>query len=97
MTGARSLSEFQKAFPDEANCAAFLFERRWPDGIICPGCGKRRAGVHRQTSIAAGTAMHRSKLPWFWAAHLMATHSNGMGAKKRSRFLSDATTTYRQI
>src|SRR5947208_4566998 len=27
--------------------------------------------------------MHRSKLPlrvWFWAAHLMATHSNGMPA-----------------
>ena len=27
--------------------------------------------------------MHRSKLPltvWFWAAHLMATHSNGMSA-----------------
>jgi hypothetical protein len=26
---------------------------------------------------------HRSKLPltvWFWAAHLMATHSNGMSA-----------------
>ena len=28
--------------------------------------------------------MHRSKLPlttWFWAAHLMATHSNGMSAQ----------------
>jgi hypothetical protein len=27
--------------------------------------------------------MHRSKLPlttWFWAAHLMTTHSNGMSA-----------------
>jgi hypothetical protein len=27
--------------------------------------------------------MHRSKLPltvWFWGAHLMATHSNGMSA-----------------
>jgi len=42
----------------------------------CLDCG-------RQTSLAAGTAMHRSKLPltvWFWAAHLMATHSNGMSA-----------------
>jgi hypothetical protein len=42
----------------------------------CLDCG-------RQTSITAGTAMHRSKLPltvWFWAAHLMATHSNGMSA-----------------
>ena len=36
-------------------------------------------------SITAGTAMHHSKLPltaWFWAAHLMATHSNGMSARQ---------------
>ena len=29
--------------------------------------------------------MHRSKLPlttWFWAAHLMSTHSNGMSARQ---------------
>jgi DNA-directed RNA polymerase subunit RPC12/RpoP len=53
MGRARSLSEFQKAFLDEASCAAldeascaaFFFERRWPDGFICPGCGKRRAAV----------------------------------------------------
>ena len=98
MARARSLSEFQKAFPDEAGCVAFLLKRRWPDGFICPGCGERRAAVlksrprlyecldcGRQTSITAGTAMHRSKLPltaWFWAAHLMATHSNGMSARQ---------------
>ena len=43
----------------------------------------RSPNVGRQTSITAGTVMHRSKLPlrvWFWAAHLMATHSNGMSA-----------------
>jgi hypothetical protein len=42
----------------------------------CLDCG-------RQTSITAGTAMHRTKLPltaWFWAAHLMATHSDGIWA-----------------
>ena len=93
---ARSLSEFQASFPDETSCAAFLFERRWPEGFVCPACGNRRAaslksrahtyeclGCGRQTSITAGTVMHRSKLPltvWFWAAHLMATHSNGMSA-----------------
>ena len=98
MARARSLSEFQKAFSDEASCVAFLFKRRWPDGFICPGCSERRAAVlksrprlyecldcGRQTSITAGTAMHRSKLPltaWFWAAHLMATHSNGMSARQ---------------
>jgi len=44
----------------------------------CLDCG-------RQTSITAGTVMHRSKLPltaWFWAAHLMPTHSNGMSARQ---------------
>jgi len=29
MARARSLSEFQKAFTDEASCVAFLFKRRW--------------------------------------------------------------------
>jgi hypothetical protein len=40
-----SLAEFQKAFSDEADCAAFLFERRWPEGLVCPACGKRRAAA----------------------------------------------------
>src|SRR5262245_50266978 len=96
MARARSLFESQRAFPDEQSCAEFLFERRWPQGFICPACGsggaallKKRAHTYecidcgRQTSIAAGTAMHRSKLPlnvWFWAAHLMTTHSNGISA-----------------
>lgn len=40
----------------------------------CAGCG-------RQTSVTAGTIMHRTHLPlrtWFLAAHLVATHSNGI-------------------
>ena len=99
MARARSLIEFQEAFPDEAHCAGFLVKRRWPDGFVCPGCGiaGRTAalkscaytfeclGCRRQTSITAGTVMHRSKLPltvWFWAAHLMSTHSNGMSARQ---------------
>ena len=36
MAKGRSLAEFQKAFPNEAGCAAFLFRRRWPDGFVCP-------------------------------------------------------------
>ena len=96
MGRGRSLAEFQRAFADEASCAAFLFKRRWPEGFVCPACGKRRASAletcprlfecldcGRQTSLTAGTAMHRSRLPlttWFQAAHLMTTHSNGMSA-----------------
>ena len=98
MARARSLAEFKKSFSDEESCAAFLFKQRWPDGFVCPGCGERRVvglksrpRLHecldcgRQTSVTAGTTMHRSKLPlttWFWAAHLMATHSNGMSARQ---------------
>jgi len=36
---------FQKAFSDEASCAAFMFKRRWPDGFVCPACGKRRVAA----------------------------------------------------
>jgi hypothetical protein len=96
MGAARSLAQFQKAFSDEGKCVAFMFKRRWPEGFVCPACRKRRFATlksrprlyecldcGRQTSVTAGTAMHRSRLPlttWFWAAHLMTTHSNGMSA-----------------
>src|SRR3954469_1911329 len=67
-------------------------------GFVCPGCGGKRGHLLRsraytyecvacgkQTSVTAGTVMHRTNLPltvWFWAAHLMATHSNGMSAQQ---------------
>ena len=63
---------------------------------MCPGCGgvkgwelsRKRftwecAGCGRQTSVTAGTVMHRSKLPltvWFTAIHLLSSHSNGISA-----------------
>jgi transposase-like protein len=93
-----SFLEFQAWFPDEDACIRLLLDRRWPDGFSCPKCGgrsgdllKSRAytyecrGCGRQTSATAGTIMHRTKLPlrvWFWAAHLMATHSNGRSARQ---------------
>ncbi len=39
MARARTLTEFQEAFPGEASCAAFLFERRWPDGFCARFAG----------------------------------------------------------
>ena len=91
-----SLLAFQHMFPDDDACAAWLIERRWPDGFVCPACGHEKgwalrrkahtfecAGCRRQTSVTAGTILHASKLPltvWFWAAYLMATHSNGISA-----------------
>ena len=97
-----SLVDFQRRFPDEAACAAWLFEARWPTGFRCPACDNDKAWPHggkaftyecaacgRQTSVAAGTIMHSSKLPltvWFWAAYLMAT--NGISALQLQRLLA---------
>jgi transposase-like protein len=99
----RSVLEFQRRFADDAACAAYLAECRWPEGFVCPACGHAKAwqlgtkawtyecaGCHRQTSVRAGTVMHGSKLPltvWFWGAYLMATHSNGMSARQLWRQL----------
>lgn len=100
----RSLIEFQSRFPDEAACAAYLFTTRWSHGFICPACSGSKAwqlqtkawtwecaGCGKQTSVTAGTIMHHSKLPltiWFWAAYLMATHSNGISALQLQRQLA---------
>ena len=34
-----SLPEFQRLFPDDAACAAYLEKARWGDGFACPHCG----------------------------------------------------------
>jgi len=99
----RSLIEFQRRFPDERACAAYLVAARWPEGFRCRACGHGKgwqlatkritwecAGCGKQTSVTAGTVMHGSKLAltvWFWAAYLMATHSNGISALQLMRQL----------
>ena len=91
-----SLIAFQRMFPDHAACAAWLASVRWPEGFECPRCGHDHgwalrgkahtfecARCHRQTSVTAATILHGTKLDltiWFWAAYLMATHSNGISA-----------------
>ena len=91
-----SLVEFQRQFPDDDACAAWLIAARWPSGFRCPACAGAKGWPHggkpftfecaacgKQTSVTARTIMHGSKLPllvWFWAVYLMATHSNGISA-----------------
>ena len=98
-----SLIELQRRFPDDAACARYLVGLRWPDGFRCPRCAddhawmlqtKARtyecAGCGKQTSVTAGTVMHGSKLAltvWFWAAYLMAGHSNGISASQLWKLL----------
>ena len=72
-----SLPEFQRLFPDEAACAAYLERARWSDGFNCDLCGSpsepyrfaNRPGVlrcrrcNRDTSLTAGTVMERTHIP----------------------------------
>lgn len=73
-----SLPEFQRVFPDDAACAAYLEHLRWPNGFICPVCGavevpyrfaKRKTVVLRcracqaNISLMASTVMQGSHTP----------------------------------
>lgn len=95
----KALPQFQSAFPDEATCLRLGAEHRWPDGFRCPGCGHDAAWqsgdrfvcrkCRRETSLTAGTVLHRSRLPlltWFWAAYLVAT-DDGINALSLGRKL----------
>lgn len=97
-----TILEFQRRFGTEEACREYLFCSRWPDGFVCPGCGALEAGGEtrrhlwictacgRQTSITAGTVMHKTRLPlrtWFWAAYLVSTFHPGISAKQLQRQL----------
>ena len=77
MSRPRSLPDFQRAFPDETACLAYLFAIRFPGGFVCPACGDTREphrgknrpqilqcrGDRHDTSLTANTVMHRTKQP----------------------------------
>lgn len=73
-----SLPEFQRVFPNDAACAAYLEALRWPTGFICPQCDatgepyrfpKRSSVVLRcrtckaNISLTAGTVMQKTRTP----------------------------------
>lgn len=41
-----SSAEFDKMFPDEDACKAYLTGNRWPSGVHCPRCGNVDVSVH---------------------------------------------------
>ena len=73
----KSLTEFQRLFPDDAACADYLEKARWSDGFVCPHCQAagepfrfaNRRGVlrcrkcRRDTGLTVGTVMARSHTP----------------------------------
>jgi transposase-like protein len=94
--------ELQARFRDEEACRTYLAESRWPEGFRCPACGHgdalelpgrllwRCRACGRDTSVTAGTVLHRTRTPltqWFWAAYLVSTHTPGLSALQLQRQL----------
>lgn len=94
--------EFVRRFADdEEACWDYLMELRWPDGFTCPRCGMPDRNfledrglfvctLGHQTSITAGTVMHRSHLDlryWFFAAWHIMTQTPGMSSVVLARKL----------
>ncbi len=97
-----NLLKFQKKFSTEEACEKYLFNLRWPDSFKCPKCKHddyyyistrklyecKECG--HQTSLTAGTVMHRSKLSltvWFWVIYLVSNDKRGRSALAISQLL----------
>jgi len=73
----QSLLDFQRKFPSEFACAAYIEKVRWPDGFRCPLCGifddpqriATRSRIIRcrhclnDVALTAGTIMHATRTP----------------------------------
>ncbi len=93
--GPGTIVELMARFPDESTCVEFLRKLRWPEGFVCPRCGKRESVTIRtrrleqcrscrhQSSLTAGTIFHRTRKPlrlWFLAIFFVGRHKAGISA-----------------
>jgi transposase-like protein len=76
MEDPKSLREAILFFSDPDNCLSYMVDRRWPNGVVCPSCGRPDAvflknqrkwqckTVHpkRQFSLKTGTVMEDSAI-----------------------------------
>ena len=97
----KNLVEFTQRFVTEEACVSYLAAVRWSEGFVCPACGGRKgwttnrktfycAACRHQTSLTAGTILHKSQLPlrsWFLGMWLMCTQKTGLSAKGLERAL----------
>ena len=56
----RTLLEFQRLFPDEGACTAYLEAVRWPGGFVCHHCNW---GVRALASQEAGDGASMRGMP----------------------------------
>ncbi len=98
-TQTHSFHEIQKLFSNDEVCRNHLFHLRWPAGYVCSLCGSDRydalkkrqllqcRNCKHQTSIIAGTLMHRTRTPlryWFWGIYYVAACNGETTAQQLS-------------
>ena len=58
-----SAAQFDRAFPNEEACCAYLVSKRWPEGVKCPRCQSEKV-----------TALKTN--PWHWQCYTCAAVSS---------------------
>jgi transposase-like protein len=96
----KDLPSFLARFGSDAQCRAYLFAQRWPQGFRCQGCGHGVAWQHRrrlidecvacgkQHSLLAGTMFEQTKTGlarWFLAIWLVTSSKGGISAMELQR------------
>ncbi len=95
-----SLFEWFNDYGTEEQCTLALFQWKWPNGFVCPGCSSKSFCTlktrkvyqcnhcHYQTSLTSGTIFSSTKLPltrWFLAIHLITQSKTGLSALELKR------------
>ncbi len=97
----RTFMELERRFSTEDACRKYLFALRWPEGFVCPRCGRGDAwpmdrglwlcrSCRYQASVTAGTIFQDSHLPlttWFRAMWHLTSQKNGASALGLQRVL----------
>ena len=98
-TQTHAFHEIRKLFSNDEVCRNHLFHLRWPAGYVCSACGSHRydalkkrqllqcRNCKHQTSIIAGTLMHRTRTPlryWFWGIYYVAACNGETTAQQLS-------------
>lgn len=96
------LGTFMKLFSTKAQCEEYLATLRWGNGYVCPKCGCQHgyrlsngryqcAECRYQTSVTAGTVLHKTHMPltqWFLAFYFMSQDKRGISAVQLASMLS---------
>src|ERR1700749_2203868 len=97
-----SLWEFMIVFPNDAACRSYYEKLRWPHGISCPHCKKRKiytyadnirykcASCRKQFRVTTGTIFDRRNIPlekFFLAYYLLTSTKKGISSIQLGRYL----------